>query len=196
MEIINFIKQNEFTIYFGLGFFGLLIVFLIFKSTKKIILMPELIPYAMHYKNVRAVLSTEDWQKLAKIKYKESNYRCDICGVKARLECHEIWEFNDSRLIQSLSGLTCLCSDCHRVKHIGLARKMGWFGDALYHMAKVNKISQSKARSLVDIAEEQVKNRRDEYSLDLTYLNRYSNILPRKYSKRENENCMRIGGNY
>jgi len=178
------------------GILGFFLVWLILKPSKRLILLPELIPYQMHGKNVRAVLSPEVWKGLAKYKYKESNYRCDICNVKGPVECHEIWHFNDKKLIQSLIGLTTLCPDCHRVKHIGLARKMGWYGDALNHMAKVNGISKSVAKKHVEYAEIEVKKRKDEYYLDLTYLNNYRDILPRKYYDRENENCVNIRGNW
>lgn len=193
MEILNFIINDLY-----LYILGILIIFFIWNifSTKKIILLPELIPYSMHYKNVRAVLTPEEWKVLAKIQYKKSNSTCDICGAKGRLECHEIWEFNDSKKVQKLIGLTGLCRDCHRVKHIGLARKMGWFEDTLDHMCKVNKISRKKALNFIKIAENQVRQRNFEFNLDLTFLNQYSSILLRKFSKRENENCQVIQGNY
>lgn len=196
METLNFITTNYKLICLVLAILGFISIYIVFATTNKIILAPELIPYSMHYKNVRAVLSAEDWQAIARIKYKESNYKCDICGAKGRLECHEVWKFNDKSLVQSLIGLTSLCPDCHRVKHIGLARKMGWFGDALYHMAKVNNISKGKAKRLIEIAEEQVKTRREEYDLDLTYLNQYGNLLPRKYTTKENNNCVQMKDNY
>jgi hypothetical protein len=196
MENIKLIIENITLVYVLLGVMGLITVILIFKPGKKLILAPELIPYSMHYKNVRAVLSGEEWRNLAKLKYKEANYRCEICGVKGRVECHEVWHFNDRKLVQSLVGLVTLCSDCHKVKHIGLARKMGWFGDSLYHMSKVNGISIGKAKKYIEYAEIEVKKRREEYDLDLTYLNNYRNVLSRKFSTRENDNCVRIQGNY
>ncbi len=193
MEIVNFIIKDLY-----LFVLGVLILFFLwnFFTSKKIVLLPELIPYPMHYKNVRAVLSNEEWKLVAKTQYAKSQGRCDICGARGRLECHEVWEFSDFSKTQKLIGLTGLCSDCHRVKHIGLARKMGWFEDTLAHMCKVNKISRRKALKYIEYAEEQVKQRNFEYSLDLRYLNQFSNILYRKFSKRENENCKVIQGNY
>jgi hypothetical protein len=198
MEIINFILKHHSYFYVGLSVFAVIIIGLILKPGKKLILTPELIPYHMHGKNVRAVLSQEDWQNVARHSYKEAGHRCEICNAKGRLECHEIWNFNDKKLIQSLAGLITLCPDCHRVKHIGLARKMGWYGDALEHMAKVNGISKAKARKFIEYAEIEVKNRPNEYQLDLTFLNQYRKIadLPRKYTNNENHNCQNIKGNY
>ncbi len=193
MEIIKFIINDLY-----LYVLGALIIFFLWNylTAKKVKLLPELIPYPMHYKNVRAVLSNDEWKAVAKTQYAKSQGRCDICGARGRLECHEVWEFNDSSKVQKLSGLTGLCKDCHRVKHIGLARKMGWFEDTLDHMCKINKISRRKALKYIEYAETQVKQRNFEYSLDLRYLNNFSDILSRKYTKRENDNCKIIQGNY
>jgi hypothetical protein len=196
--VINFILEYHSSLYVALCIFAVIIIGLILKPAKKLILAPELIPYTMHGKNVRAVLTAEDWQSVARISYKEAGHRCEICNARGRLECHEIWKFNDKKLVQSLIGLITLCPDCHRVKHIGLARKMGWYGDALDHMAKVNGISKKKAKQYIEYAEMEVKKRKEEYDLDLTYLNNYKKEagLPRKYKARENDNCANIKGNW
>lgn len=170
--------------------------YFLFKGNKKLILLPELIPYSMHYKNVRAILSFADWQTIARISYKNSHYKCDICSTKGKLECHEIWQFDDSNLVQKLVGLTSLCPDCHRVKHIGLAKKMGHYKTTIKHMAKVNKISVNKAERYVDYAETEVKKRKGDYALDLTYLNKYTNSLPRQYTAFENRGCQDIKDNW
>lgn len=36
---------------------------------------------------------------------------------KPRLECHEVWEYDEENSIQRLSGLLALCTWCHKVKH-------------------------------------------------------------------------------
>ncbi len=190
---MNFSLEN---LQYILGLGAIFSAYFLFKGSKKLVLTPELIPYNMHYKNVRAVLSYADWQTIAKMSYRDSKYRCDICHRKGKLECHEIWQFDDSNLIQKLVGLTTLCPDCHRVKHIGLAKKMGWYKDSLKHMAKVNGISKSRAQKYVDYAEMEVKQRKGIYSLDLTYLNKYRSYLPRQYTTYENNSCQSIQGNW
>lgn len=184
------------SIEYVLGIGAVACTYFFFKGNKKLVLLPELIPYSMHYKNVRAVLSPQEWQNVAKIAYKQSKYRCDICSTKCKLECHEIWQFDDKNLVQKLVGLTSLCPDCHRVKHIGLARKMGYYKDTIKHMAKVNKVSVSKAERYVEYAEQEVKKRKQEYALDLTYLNNYSHVLPRRFTAYENRSCQEIKGNW
>lgn len=192
-ETLDFIIKYGY--YYVAGLFIFFILFNLFW-TKKLKLTPELVPYKMHYKNVRAVLSENDWRTLAKTIYKESSYKCDICGARERLECHEVWKFNDRKLVQSLIGLTTLCSDCHRVKHIGLARKMGYFEDTLEHMCKVNQVSRRYAKKVIEWNEKEVAKRNKDYSLDLRFLNKYRHILPRQYSSNEIENCKVINDNY
>lgn len=181
----------EIAIVLGAGFS----IYYLLKHNRKLILLPELIPYSMHYKNVRAILSPDNWHNVAKITYKNSNYKCDICNTKGKLECHEIWHFDDKNLRQKLVGLTSLCPDCHRVKHIGLAKKMGYYKSTIKHMAKVNGISVAKAERYVEYAEIEVKKRKGDYALDLTYLNKYSSDLPRRYTAYENGGCQDIKGN-
>ncbi len=53
--------------------------------------------------------------------YADSNHKCAICGADGRLNCHEIWEYDDKKNIQKLNGFIALCNDCHMIKHIGFA---------------------------------------------------------------------------
>ncbi len=41
---------------------------------------------------------------------------------KVRLECHEVWEYEEQTRVQRLSSLVALCTRCHQVKHWGWAR--------------------------------------------------------------------------
>jgi hypothetical protein len=61
------------------------------------------------------------WDKIRKEQYKSEEYRCGICKCEARgkLDCHEIWEFDDVNRIQRLQGFIALCKLCHAVKHFG-----------------------------------------------------------------------------
>jgi hypothetical protein len=167
----------------------------ILKPSKSLILLPELIPYSMHYQNARSVLKDTEWRNIAKLVYKNSKFQCDICKAKGKLECHEIWNFDDRNYVQSLIGLTTLCPDCHRVKHIGLAKKFGFYDATLAHMAKINKISKGKAKKHIMYAEMEVKKRNQTYTLDLTYLNNYNHLLTRRYTGFENSSCRAIPGN-
>jgi len=103
----------------------------------------ELVPSTSHYKNLRKMMKRSRWDKLRKEVYAEFGHKCGICGSYGRLNCHEIWEYDDQQHIQKLSGLIALCPMCHHIKHLGLAailiQKGHLDGDALNnHFLKVN----------------------------------------------------------
>lgn len=75
----------------------------------------ELIPSTSHYKNVRTILPTKEWDRLRKESYAKAKYKCQICGdvgtnqgYKHKLECHEIWHYTSSG-VQLLKELVSLC---------------------------------------------------------------------------------------
>lgn len=195
MDILINLLNNKDLLLETSGGVGVLLFLWIVLPKKKLKLVPELIPYKMHYKNARAVMSSEDWKKIALLTYKDSNFKCDICEATGRIECHEKWDFDDKNKMQKLVGLTTLCHDCHQVKHIGLAKKMGFFRKARKHMSKVNKVTEWNCQREISRLENYVKSQKAEYQLNLTYLNKFSNILPRQYSENENMNCRKIENN-
>ena len=65
----------------------------------------EMIPASQHYKNVRAVLTNEEWTRIAKLHSQEAKNQCEICKRNTNLECHEIWSFNESSKVQKLMGM-------------------------------------------------------------------------------------------
>ena len=104
----------------------------------------ELVPSISWFTNLRSLFPKEKWDKLRKTCYKKANYRCEVCGGKGNkwpVECHEIWEYDDTNKIQKLTGLTALCPSCHEVKHIGLAKIKGNYSRSLEHLCKVNNCS-------------------------------------------------------
>lgn len=82
----------------------------------------ELVPSSSWYTNVRSNVSQKEWDRLRGIVYAEAGHRCEICGGKGSrwpVECHEVWDYDDKRHIQTLKRLIALCPMCHKVKHIG-----------------------------------------------------------------------------
>jgi 5-methylcytosine-specific restriction endonuclease McrA len=105
----------------------------------------ELVPATCWYSNVRSELPTKEWDRLRKESYAHAEYKCEICGESGKdqgynhaLECHEIWDYNDTTKVQTLKGLISLCPRCHQVKHIGRSTILGKQGEALAHLEKVN----------------------------------------------------------
>jgi hypothetical protein len=103
--------------------------------------------------------------------------RCEVCGQSedrsaARwLEAHERWSYDDAARTQSLRRLICLCTDCHRVTHFGLATIQGRDAEALRHLRAVTGLSTGDAQLLVEAAFELWHQRsRLDWTLDLGIL--------------------------
>lgn len=103
----------------------------------------ELVPATTWEVNLRKVLSQSKWNRVRKKAYADYGYKCGICGAKERLNCHEIWEYDDINHIQILRGFIALCDMCHHVKHIGRASILAKEGKlnhlkVVEHFIKVN----------------------------------------------------------
>ena len=111
------------------------------EGTKRELLTIELVPKTSWYRNVRSIVSKEDWDRLRKLIYSRAGHVCEICGGRGKrwpVECHEVFDYDDERRIQKLVRLIALCPSCHEVKHIGLAGVRGRQSAAIAHLAKVN----------------------------------------------------------
>ncbi len=111
---------------------------------------------------------------------KKAEYRCEICGGRGGrhpVECHEIWNYDDARLVQKLDGLIALCPDCHEVKHIGLAGVNGRADEAAAHLRRVNQWTEEKTEIYLDsVWETWEKRSRHNWQLDLSWLEENFNL--------------------
>lgn len=134
----------------------------------------ELVPKSSWQQNVRSALPKSEWDRIRKETYRNAGYRCEICGGVGEshpVECHEIWEYDDERNIQRLSGFIALCPDCHRCKHIGLATIQGFREEARLHLAKVNEVSLDKVDDIILSAFEKWNERsQHEWTVDLSII--------------------------
>lgn len=71
---------------------------------------------------LRKKISKTEWGKIRKQGYADANHKCAICGADGKLNCYEIWEYNDETYIQKLKGFIALCNDCHMIEHIWICR--------------------------------------------------------------------------
>lgn len=84
------------------------------------------------------------WDKLRKQVHERNGSKCQTCGSKEKLHCHELWEFNDRSGVQRLVGLGTICNMCHHATHFGLATILAAQGHldinaVVAHFLKVNK---------------------------------------------------------
>ena len=147
------------------------------EKEDKIKLKIELVPKTAWYKNVRSAVKKETWDIIRKDCYKRANYKCEICngvGENHPVECHEIWNYNDSQKIQKLIGLIALCPNCHKTKHPGLANIKGELNIVINQLMRVNGMSKIEARKYIKDAFDIWKDRsRYFWKCDITYLENY-----------------------
>jgi hypothetical protein len=101
----------------------------------------ELVPQQLWGVNLRSKLSRSQWDTIRKASYRLAGHRCEVCkgkGPKHPVECHEIWEYDDKKNVQTLKGVISLCPSCHEVKHMGRATAIGRYGEACEHLKRVN----------------------------------------------------------
>jgi len=148
----------------------------------------ELVPSTCWWSNVRSNLEKSQWDKIRKVIYKRSNYKCDVCGGKGityPVECHEIWEYDDEERIQRLKGFMSLCPPCHQVKHIGLAGLRGNTEIVHERFKKINGLSDKDATILIGYSWEKWEERSEyEWKLDVSILEDFGiDINPIKFGE-------------
>jgi hypothetical protein len=134
----------------------------------------ELVPRTCWYSNVRSEVPAWKWEALKRKTFRAAGYKCEICGGTGDqwpVECHEIWEYNDTDFTQTLGGLLALCPNCHQVKHIGKAGIDGNYDEAVAHLMSVNDIDEFAARMYADDAFMKWSWRSGhEWTLDISWL--------------------------
>lgn len=136
----------------------------------------ELIPYTMHSKNARAVLSHEAWTQVRKIAHERNGRMCCECGDwRGTLECHEAWGYEwrprGEDPVMKMTGLVSLCHLCHMGKHIGFAKRNGELEQVTAHLTKLHGISETHLDSIVRRAVSRVERlSMHTFQLDLTYM--------------------------
>lgn len=135
----------------------------------------ELVPDSCWYSNLRSALPAEVWDRIRKKAYARANGRCMICGAPtARLEAHELWEYDDERGIQRLNNVIAICRPCHEVIHIGRTQLMGREREASEHFMKVNGCSYAEYRKALGAANALHRERsRREWQLDVSRLKEF-----------------------
>ncbi|MFH1285366.1 MAG: HNH endonuclease, partial [Candidatus Micrarchaeota archaeon] len=103
----------------------------------------ELVPCSTWWSNLRKTIPKKKWDTLRKKVYAQYHNKCGICGAKRKLNCHELWSYDDKKHIQTLVNFIALCDMCHHVKHLGLASILASRGQLDYetvinHFMKVN----------------------------------------------------------
>lgn len=116
-------------------------------KSKELKLSIDLVPKTSWYKNLRKQMKQSQWNKLRKKVYAEQGNVCAICGEGGRLNCHEVWSYDEAKHIQKLIGFSAVCNMCHHVTHVGMAQTLASKGHlnlnaVVEHFMKVNGTNQ------------------------------------------------------
>jgi hypothetical protein len=137
----------------------------------------ELVPQTCWFSNVRDRVSCEDWGRMRSQVYEHAGSRCEVCGgrgSKHPVECHEVWEYDETTAVQRLVRMIGLCPACHEVKHMGLADIKGRGEIAAAHLAEVNGWTPQVTAVYIDQAFARWQERSDRtWSLDVSALAAY-----------------------
>lgn len=137
----------------------------------------ELVPQTCWLSNVRAIVTKKQWDIIKSQVASKAWNVCQICGgvgPKHPVECHEIWHYDDQKLIQKLDGMIALCPDCHMVKHMGLARVNGKEELAIKHFMKINSLKKTEAEKYINAAFQLwAKRSAKQWVLDISCLQEY-----------------------
>lgn len=164
------------------------------KGTNKPKLEVGLVPAGAWGKNVRAIVSEENWLRLRDnfCAYYDPvrNYletakplTCQTCGreFSESLHLHELWEFDDDNHRQVLTGFMPICEDCHNSIHIGRANKVGLGERAKEHLKKVNSWSDEQLSEHLESASALWTKRLEiDYELDISCLYDLDLLSPRE----------------
>lgn len=137
----------------------------------------QLVPQTCFYKNVRQILTPEQWKYICRMVYSKYWYQCSICsgvGDQHPVEGHEIWEYDDVNNIQILKDIVALCPMCHLTVHFGYSQLQNKDDLTLQHFMKINSISKKKALQYIKNCFKIWKQRSTKkWTLDLSYLKKY-----------------------
>lgn len=137
----------------------------------------ELVPGSCWWSNVRSNVTNKQWDKIRKPVYAKANYKCEICGEKGTkhpVECHEVWIYDDTTLIQRLGHFQALCPLCHEVKHIGLAGVRGNGERAFNRFKTINQLDDNIASQIMSAVFRQWRIRSlQQWKLDIEHLKKY-----------------------
>ncbi|AJQ97492.1 3'-5' exonuclease [Gynuella sunshinyii] len=160
-------------------------------------IIPELIPKTMWGKNVRAIISKQNWDALrwsfGAIKFPppfttsavtdlglprpnwNDEIKCQICGKKQdSLELHELWEYENELNVQKLIGFVSVCEDCHLSLHLGFANTVNKGEKAKNHLIKLNKWTDKEAeKNINSIYKKWLERSQHEYTLNIDYLKKW-----------------------
>jgi hypothetical protein len=137
----------------------------------------ELVPETCSFRSLRSELSPEDWNRLERVVLLRAGDCCETCGRPdddRRLECDELWSYDDDSHVQRLERVVALWPACREVRHIDLAARLGEANRAVRHLAAVNGWTEVLGKQQIAVAYQRWETRsRHPWLLDIERLRDY-----------------------
>lgn len=150
----------------------------------------ELMPESCWGQSLRARMTKYQWQRLRQRVLDEQGEQCAICGAGGRLQCHEVWLYDDLAHVQKLIGLEMLCGMCHGVEHYGMTNQLAAQGsvslsDYQDHFCRVNGVTAAAFTECHDEARRvQAERSKHEWTTDLGAWAKLATQEPATVSRR------------
>ena len=94
--------------------------------TRRLKLLPRLVPKPIWWKNLRTHLGQTKWLSEVSRPVRESaGQGCELCGgtgegaPRWKLCCDEVWEYDDAKRTATLVDLQSICWKCSGIIHLG-----------------------------------------------------------------------------
>lgn len=130
----------------------------------------DLIPETSWCSSLANMLATRSWRLVRDVVIDRAG-GCEDCGHREKLECHEIWSYDEDSGVQKLEGLRSVCSECHETYHLGYASVRDRYDVAFRRLVTINRIlKHEEAEFEEEIFSKFLRRSELEWSLDLSLL--------------------------
>jgi len=117
-------------------------------------LEPELIPEPLWGISAARLLGRKSkaWREIRSGPLAAGGGACAACGETPPggkfMVCDELWSYDEQQETATLASVRILCPACDHARHFARAGQLGAGADALRALARVNGISEEKARAM------------------------------------------------
>lgn len=130
----------------------------------------DLIPETSWCSSLANMLSAKSWKLLRDVVIAMAG-GCEDCGARDKLECHEIWSYDEDHGVQKLSALRSVCKDCHETYHLGYASIRNRYDIAFNRLVMMSRILKHEEEEFEDeIFSKFLRRSEIEWTLDLSLL--------------------------
>ena len=156
---------------------------------------PWMVPQTLWGKNLRALLSKDEWDVVRKCAYDAAGNRCRVCGGRGPqwpVEANEAWDYDDETRVQTLKGVIALCPNCHHVRHWGKMTVDGREEEVVAWVMHINGWTRAMAEEAAAFAFDQWERRsRHEWTSDYSWVTRVHGFRPDEQGKQRAEEANR-----